>query len=107
MLRKNGDVFFSVLAAVLTLVLLVFFIAMWLRFGFDWVRLLAPRWRPKGLLLVIAEGSYIVTDPPIKLVRRVIPPLRLGGAVLDFAWSVVLLLCIVAFSLLGSLGSLG
>ncbi len=97
---------FSVIAIILTIALAAFFILMWLRFGFDWVRVLSPRWRPRGPILIIAEASYAVTDPPIRVVRRIIPPLKIGGAALDFAWSVVLLLCIVAFSLVGWIGEL-
>lgn len=97
---------FSVIAIILTIALAAFFILMWLRFGFDWVRVLAPRWRPQGFMLLIAEASYTVTDPPIRTVRRVIPPLKVGGAALDFAWSVVLLLCIVAFAIVGWIGGL-
>ena len=36
-------------------------------------------WRPKGGFLVLAEGIYTVTDPPIKFFRRFIPPLRVGA----------------------------
>ena len=48
--------------------------------------------------LVLAEVVFSVTDPPIKVVRRVIPPLRVGGAALDFAWSIVMLACIILIS---------
>ncbi|WP_294179382.1 YggT family protein [uncultured Schumannella sp.] len=98
---------FSIVALVLRVALTIFFVLMWVRFGFDWARVLAPRWRPTGPLLVLAEVSYTVTDPPIRAVRRVVPPLRLGGAVLDLAWSIVLLLCFVGFSLVAAIGSLG
>lgn len=98
---------FSVVATVLTVALAVFFVLMWVRFGFDWARVLSPRWRPNGFLLVLAEASYTVTDPPIRLVRRIVPPLRIGGAALDFAWSIVLLACIISFSLVGLIGELG
>ena len=58
----------------------------------------ARRWRPRGVGLVLAEFVYVVTDPPIKLVRRVVPPLRVGGAALDFAWSIVMLAVIILIS---------
>ena len=64
---------------------------MWVRLILDWVRALQPRWRPKGALLVVAEACFAVTDPPLKLVRRVVKPIRIGGAQLDFAWSIVLI----------------
>jgi YggT family protein len=44
---------------------------------------------------VIAEASYAVTDPPIRLVRRAVPPLRVGAAKLEFSWSIVMLLSLV------------
>lgn len=97
----------AVIATILNVALVVFFVTMWLRFVFDWVRVLSPRWRPRGAALVIAELSYTVTDPPIRLVRRAVPPLRVGGVALDFAWSIVLLACIILLSVVGQLGSLG
>ncbi|WP_349814680.1 YggT family protein [Curtobacterium sp. MCJR17_043] len=47
------------------------------------------------MLLVIAEFVYTVTDPPIKAVRRVLPPLRLGPVMLDFGWTIVMLVVII------------
>lgn len=88
----------SVIATVVYVALVVFFVLMWARFVLDLVRMVARRWRPRGLVLVLAEAVYAVTDPPIKLVRRVIPPLRVGGAALDFAWSIVMLLVIILIS---------
>jgi len=44
-----------------------------------------------------------VTDPPLKLVRRVVKPIRFGGAQLDFAWSIVLILSIVLLYVVGPL----
>jgi YggT family protein len=88
----------SIVATVVYVGLTVFLILMWARFILDLVQVFARRWRPRGVLLVVAELVYTVTDPPIKLVRRVVPPLRVGGASLDFAWSIVMLLCIILIS---------
>lgn len=60
------------------------------RFVLDWVRMLARSWRPTGLVAVLAEGVYAVTDPPLRSLRRVIPPIRLGGAALDLSPMVLL-----------------
>lgn len=81
----------------------VFILFMWVRLILDWVRALQPRWRPTGALLVIAEACFAVTDPPLKLVRRVVKPIRVGGAQLDFAWSIVLILGLVLLYLIGPL----
>ncbi len=94
----------TVLSNILLFALTVFLIAMWARFILDWVRLLARRWRPRGVALVLAEASYTVTDPPIRLVRRVVPPLRIGGAALDFAWSIVLLACLILMAVVRAIG---
>lgn len=52
----------------------------------SWIPLLAPQWRPKGLIATGFEVIYTLTDPPIKLLRKVIPPLNLGGVSLDLAF---------------------
>ena len=68
-----------------------FFIAMlWVRFVVDWVQVFARAWTPRGVLLVGLEIVYSVTDPPIKALRRVIPPLRLGSVALDLSFIIVL-----------------
>ncbi len=88
----------SIVATVVYVGLVIFFVLMWARFVLDLARMLARQWRPRAFALVLAEFTYTVTDPPIKLVRRVIPPLRVGGAALDFAWSIVMLVVIILMS---------
>ncbi len=51
----------------------------------DWVQMLARDWRPSGVVLVLAEAIYSVTDPPMRAVRGVVPPVRLGMAMLDLS----------------------
>ena len=88
----------SIIATVIYVALIIFFLMMWARFILDLVRMLARQWRPRGLGLVLAEAVYSVSVPPIKLVRRVVPPLRVGGAALDFAWSIVMLAVLILIS---------
>lgn len=61
------------------------------RFVLDWVQMLARQWRPRGLVAVLCEGIYSVTDPPLRLVRGVIPPLRLGSVMLDLSPMILLI----------------
>ncbi|GAB3585026.1 YggT family protein [Calidifontibacter terrae] len=82
----------SVIAVVATVVY-VFFIVLIVRLVLDWVQVFARDWRPKGAVLVIAEAVYTVTDPPLKLLRRLIPPLRVGQVRVDLAF-LVLMLCV-------------
>lgn len=53
-----------------------------------------PRW-----FMVVAEFFFVTTDPPIKLLRRYIPPLPLGGVALDV--SVIVLF--IALMVIGAL----
>ena len=46
-------------------------------------------------MLVVAEFVFTITDPPIRAVRKVLPPVRVGGAALDFSWSIVMIVVIV------------
>jgi YggT family protein len=55
------------------------------RFVLDWVQLLARSWRPQGWVAALCEALYSITDPPLRAVRGVIPPIRLGGAALDLS----------------------
>jgi YggT family protein len=48
-----------------------------------------PDWRPRGLMLPIAEIIFLFTDPPLKLARRVIPPLRMGAVGVDLSYIAV------------------
>ena len=63
-------------------IFLVFLIA---RFVFEYVFLFAREYTPAGVVLVLVEAIYTVTDPPLKLLRRFIPPLRLGQVSLDLS----------------------
>jgi YggT family protein len=72
--------------------LLTAFIALlWIRFIVDWVQVFARSWSPRGVLLVLLEVVYSITDPPIKALRRVVPPLRLGQVALDLSFIIVLI----------------
>ena len=88
-MRVVGEVLYGIL---------FFFIALlWIRFVIDWVQIFARNWRPRGALLVVLEVVYSITDPPIKLVRRYLPTLRIGSVALDLSFLVVM---IVAWLLL-------
>ena len=81
----------SVIATIANYLLLVYFFVMWARFILDLARNFVRGWRPRGAGLVATEVVYSLTDPPIRAVRRIIKPMRMGGIVLDFSWSIVML----------------
>ncbi|MEV3919486.1 YggT family protein [Actinomadura coerulea] len=63
----------------------------------------ARQWKPTGVVLVIAEATYTVTDPPLKLLRRFIPPIRLGNVALDLSFTVLILVVWVLIVFVGSI----
>jgi YggT family protein len=63
------------------------------RICLDWTRQFARKWRPGGGAAVGVELVYMTTDPPIKLLRRLVPPLQLGTVSLDL--SVIILLIVL------------
>lgn len=88
----------SLVRNVLALGLWLFFIALLARLVFDWVLMFARQWEPKGLVVLVLETVYTVTDPPLKLLRRVIPPLRIGQVSLDIAFLVLIIATQIALS---------
>ena len=80
----------SLVFEVIAVLLLVFWLLLLARLVFDLVQAFARDWRPRGPLLLLLEVIYTITDPPIRTVRRVVPPLRLGGIQLDLAFMIVL-----------------
>ncbi|MDN5964387.1 MAG: YggT family protein [Actinomyces sp.] len=73
------------------------------RMVLDWVRFFSPQWRPRGILLAVANLVYALSDPPLRLLRRRIPPLRLGqGFALDVGF-MVLFIAVILVQRLGLL----
>lgn len=89
-----------IVLSLLRFVVFLFFIALIVRLIFDWVQMFARDWRPRGVVLVAAEGVYSVTDPPLKALRRVIPPLRIGGIALDLAFMLLFFLVVILLRVL-------
>ena len=86
------------LRTVLGALLYLYFIILLARLVFDWIQVFARQWRPSGVILVVAETVYTLTDPPLKALRKVFKPLRLGGVAIDVAF---LILFIAVSVLLG------
>jgi YggT family protein len=83
-------------------VLLVFFILLIARLVFDYVMMFARSWRPSGVAAVGLEVVYSVTDPPLKALRRVIPPLRLGNFSIDLGFMVLLFVVYVLMNVVNA-----
>jgi YggT family protein len=89
----------SVVGDVLELVFWLFFVLLIIRLVLDYVQMFARSWRPTGVVLVVAEVVYTITDPPLRALRKVIPPLRLGSISLDLSFLVLIFLVQIAIFL--------
>jgi len=90
-----------VIAAIIAIYILWIFVGlMFLRFVMDWVMMFARNFRPSGVVAASLELAYTVTDPPIRALRRVIPPLRVGNAAIDLAFMVLIIAAFILISVL-------
>ncbi|SDE96809.1 YggT family protein [Blastococcus fimeti] len=93
----------ALLWLIVYVVLTVFLVLLFARFVVDWVMVLARSWRPAGAVAAGLELVYSTTDPPLKAVRRVIPPLNLGTIRLDLGFMVVLIAVVILRGIVGGL----
>jgi YggT family protein len=93
----------SLFGQILQLVLWLFFVLLIIRLVLDYIQMFARSWRPTGPVLVIAEVVYTITDPPLRALRRFIPPVRIGSVSLDLSFLVLLVLVQIGISLAGRL----
>jgi YggT family protein len=80
--------------------LLLFLVALIVRLVFDWVQMFAREWRPRGAALVTAHAVYSISDPPLRVLRRLVPPLRLGGITLDLGFLILFIAVSVAMMII-------
>ena len=83
------------LREVLIYLLTIYLVILVGRMIFGWVQVFAREWRPSGILLVVAEGIFTATDPPLKFLRRFIPPLRLGMVAMDLSFMVLFIVVLI------------
>lgn len=91
----------NVIGQVLQVALWVFLLLLIVRLVMDYVMMFARSYEPRGLVLVLLEVTYTVTDPPLKALRRVIPPLRLGGIALDLSFLVLFIAVQILINVVG------
>ena len=85
----------DILKIVLTYVLWIYLLILIARLIISWIQAFSRDWHPRGVILVIAEVVYTATDPPLRLLRRYIPTVRLGTVALDLSFMVLFLVILV------------
>jgi YggT family protein len=94
-----------VVATILNTLLFLYMLVLLVRLVLEYIPMFNRSWRPRGAGLVAAELVYTVTDPPIRLFRRFIPPLRVGPVAIDFGFALTMLLCFVLLGVTRAIAS--
>ncbi len=88
-------IFFQILGFALFL----FWLLLIARVVVEFIRSFSRDWHPRGAIVVILEIIMTVTDPPVKLLRRIIPQLNLGAVRIDLSIMVLLLVAFIGMQL--------
>ncbi|MBP7971414.1 MAG: YggT family protein [Candidatus Nanopelagicales bacterium] len=89
----------SSVGEIIATVLWLYFVVLLARFVIDLIQMLSRTWQPSGFMLVVAEFVFTLTDPPLKLLRRLIPPLKIGSITLDLSFIVLIIALQIAIQL--------
>lgn len=77
---------------ILTWIIEIYTVLLIVRMLMSWVPLLIRGFEPRGVLAVVFEAVYTVTDPPIKFFDRLVPPVRFGNVGLSVGFIIVFVL---------------
>lgn len=97
----------SILAWIVHSVAQLAFTILWARIILDFVRQVRPDWKPTGPWLLLSVWILRLSDPPLRWVRGVVKPVRVGGAMLDLAMLVLLLGLILIMTVVGPFRAIG
>lgn len=81
----------AIIFSLLNFLLFLYTLVLLARVVLDWVQMFSRGWRPTGVILVLANFVYSLTDPPLRFLGKFIPPLRLGAVALDMGFLVLFL----------------
>ncbi len=84
-------------------VLWVFFLVLIARFVLSLIMMFAQQWHPRGPVLLLFEAVYSVTDPFLRPLRRILPPIGAGGLRIDLSMLMLFVLVSLAMSVNGSI----
>jgi YggT family protein len=92
-----------VVVEIVTVLLWIYWLLLMFRLVMSWVFQFARSYDPHGVMLVAVESAYTATDPPLKFLRRYVPPLRIGGMALDLAFLLLVIILFLAIQFVGSI----
>jgi YggT family protein len=100
--RRRGKTV-GIVSEILVAALSIYLVLLIGRMIFEMVQAFARQWRPSGVVLVLAEATYTATDPPLRFLRRFIPPLRLGTVAFDLSFTVLFIVVLVMIQIVSAL----
>jgi YggT family protein len=88
---QEGTTAMTLFWAVVAYVLYLYILIVLARMVVETTRQFARSWRPAGVAAIGVELVYLATDPPLRVLRRLIPPVQLGSVRLDLSIIILLL----------------
>ncbi len=79
--------------------LFVFWLLLIARVVVEFIRSFSRDWHPRGLTVVVLELILSITDPPVRLLRRLIPQLTVGAVRFDLSIMVLLLVAFIGMTM--------
>lgn len=92
------------IGTVIRLAIRLFILVLWVRLIIDWVMVFNRNFRPRNGLAVAVELVYSFTDPPIKMFRKLLPPIRIGQVAIDLGWILTLVSCYILLAIIPGFG---
>lgn len=86
----SGDV--NALGSILILAVSLYSWILLARIVIEMIQSFSRQFNPPRWFMMVAEVLFVLTDPPVKALRKIIPPLQLGGIALDVSVIVLFLL---------------
>jgi YggT family protein len=84
---------------ILGFALFLFWLLLIARVVVEFIRSFSRDWQPKGFTVVVLEVILTLTDPPVKLLRRLIPQLTIGAVRFDLSIMVLLLVAFIGMQM--------
>ena len=84
---------------ILNWALWIFFLILIARFVLSLIVMFAPQWHPKGPVLLLFEAVYSATDPVLRPLRRILPPIGAGGVRIDISMLMLFVLVSLAMAI--------
>lgn len=81
------------IGTILFVVLRIFILLLIARIIIEMIQSFSRNFQPPRWFIFVAEPIFVVTDPPVKALRKVIPSMQMGNVALDI--SVIVLFFIV------------